>query len=122
MQFLAAITFFVLLNIVVRLPNNIKTSSKDYIETTGVVYAYKKERFAKSYQFSMIVHYTINGNTYELIEDFSSSIPFRPVGSKVKIKYHRKDILDVYIVYNLKIYYILLIILSIWMLYLKFNK
>ena len=66
MQFLAAITFFVLLNIIVRLPNNIKISSKDYIETIGTVYAYKKEHFANSYQFSMIVHYTINGNTYEI--------------------------------------------------------
>ena len=122
MQFLAAITFFVLLNIIVRLPNNIKISSKDYIETIGTVYAYKKEHFANSYQFSMIVHYTINGNTYELVEDFSSSIPFRLVGSKVRLKYHKKDVLDDYIVYNLKVYDILLILFSIQIFYLMFNK
>lgn len=122
-QFLAVITIFILCAIIVRIPNNIKTSSKDYIETVGIIQGYKKELISKrGLVFSMIIRYTINDNSFELVEDSGKNIPLKPVGGKVKIKYHRKDILDVYIVYDLRIYYILLLISSFLMFYLMFNK
>ena len=99
------------MNIIVRLPNNIKTFSKNYIETNGIVYGYKEEFWHKNYVYCMIIRYTINGNTYELVENFSSSIRFRPIGSKVKLKYHKEDITDAYIVYDKKTYCILLVII-----------